>query len=256
VTIRHLLSHTSGFQDPTWPYRQGKVWEPFEPTRWEQLVAMMPYTELLFAPGTCYGYSNPAFIYLGRVIEALSGDPYQVYIDKNILRPLGMTRTYFDVTPHHLARERSNNYTVRGDAVTPNGREFDTGITVANGGLNAPLTDMAEYLRSLLGIGAPEVLARASLEEMWTPVWSVGPDESVGLAFFIESRGVERFVGHMGHQAGFRSYFYIDPQHGRGVIAAFNTSSETRPAASEAGFLALRDCALASLCGNGSAGRR
>ena len=51
ITIRMLLAHTSGFQNPTWPYGSGAAWQPFEPTRWEQLVAMMPYQELAVRPG-------------------------------------------------------------------------------------------------------------------------------------------------------------------------------------------------------------
>src|ERR1700735_4532231 len=39
ITLRMLMSHSAGFQDPTWPYKQGKPWEPFEPTTWKQLVA-------------------------------------------------------------------------------------------------------------------------------------------------------------------------------------------------------------------------
>src|SRR5438445_5697327 len=104
ITIRMLLSHSAGFQDPTWPYKAGKPWEPFEPVRWEQLVAMMPYQEILFRPGTRYGYSNPAFIYLARIIEQLSGDPYQSYIYKNIWTPLGMTHSYFGATPYPWRR--------------------------------------------------------------------------------------------------------------------------------------------------------
>ncbi len=46
ITIRMLLSHTAGFQNPTWPYGNDQPWEPFEPTTWNQLVAMMPYQEL------------------------------------------------------------------------------------------------------------------------------------------------------------------------------------------------------------------
>ncbi len=58
ITLRMLLSHSAGFQNPTWPYKQGKPWEPFEPTTWNQLVAMMPYQEISFPPGSRYSYSN------------------------------------------------------------------------------------------------------------------------------------------------------------------------------------------------------
>jgi hypothetical protein len=57
--------------------------QPFEPTDWSQLVAMMPYQELACSPGTKFQYSNPAFIYLARVIEELSGDRFEVYLQKN-----------------------------------------------------------------------------------------------------------------------------------------------------------------------------
>ncbi len=132
VTVRMLLSHVAGFQGPTWPWTRGQPWEPFEPTRWEQLVAMMPYEEVLFAPGSRYSYSNPGFIYLARIIEQISGDPWETYVQKNLLTPLGLTRSYFGVTPYHLAASRSNNYTVAKDstgrvAVIANGRDFDRG---------------------------------------------------------------------------------------------------------------------------------
>ena len=110
ITVRMLLSHSAGFQDPTWPYDEGRPWEPFEPTRWEQLVAMMPYQEIHFSPGTRYSYSNPAYIYLARIIELLTGDPWAVYVQKNIWTPLGMTRSYVNTTPYHLAADRSNRY--------------------------------------------------------------------------------------------------------------------------------------------------
>jgi CubicO group peptidase (beta-lactamase class C family) len=45
---------------------------------------MLPYTSLLFAPGTKYSYSNPGVIFLGHIIELLSGDDYEVYVTKNV----------------------------------------------------------------------------------------------------------------------------------------------------------------------------
>ena len=160
VTLKQLLSHTSGFQGPTWPYRDDtKPWQPFEPTEWAQLVAMMPYQELAFKPGTRFSYSNPAFIYLARVIEAVSGISYEAYVRQHILGPLGMQRSYFNLTPASLARDRSNNYTVSIDAsgrqiTKPNGRDFDTGITTPNGALNAPLGDLVTWVAFLTGAGS------------------------------------------------------------------------------------------------------
>jgi CubicO group peptidase (beta-lactamase class C family) len=53
------MSHSAGFRASTWPWGGDRRWHPFEPTRWEQLVAMLPYTQILFKPGTKYSYSNP-----------------------------------------------------------------------------------------------------------------------------------------------------------------------------------------------------
>jgi CubicO group peptidase (beta-lactamase class C family) len=115
LTVRMLLSHSSGLQNPTWPWTKGEPWEPFEPTEWSQLVAMMPYMQLVFAPGSRYGYSNPAFIYLARIVEQITGDPWQSNITKNLFGPLGITTSYFGTTPRYLARWRSNNYTIQRD---------------------------------------------------------------------------------------------------------------------------------------------
>jgi CubicO group peptidase (beta-lactamase class C family) len=233
VTIRHLLSHSAGFRNPTWPWGGDKPWHPFEPTRWAQVVAMMPYTEILFKPGSRFSYSNPGFIFLGRVIETLSGDDFEVYMEKNVLRPLGMQSSYFDRTPYHLLRHRSNNYTVRNGAPVANGLDFDTGITVSNGGLNASLADMTRYLRFLLGTPETEVagtvLKRSSLEEMWQP--QVGgasqdsPTGSIGLSYFILQQGEVRVIGHTGSQAAFRSFFYLHPETRSAMIAVFNTDA-------------------------------
>ncbi|MEQ1646542.1 MAG: serine hydrolase domain-containing protein, partial [Pyrinomonadaceae bacterium] len=62
ITIGHLMSHTAGFRGGTWPFGGDKDWHPAEPTKWSQLVAMMPYTEVLFKPGSKYSYSNPGIV--------------------------------------------------------------------------------------------------------------------------------------------------------------------------------------------------
>ena len=258
VTIRMLLSHSAGFQNPTWPYKTGKPWEPFEPTRWEQLVAMLPYQEVAFAPGSRYSYSNPGFIYLARIIEQLTGDPYQSYVYKNLWAPLGITHSYFGATPYHLADQRSNNYdlvrdSAGRDAIVANGRDFDPGITIPNGGWNAPLGDVARWVACLSGgAGSDTVVARATLDEMWRPQFvtdSEAPGDSVGLSFFVLWRQGVRFIGHTGHQAGFRSFFYVDPKTSAAVIAAFNTTNDARDAESAQGFKRIIDAGLGVIAG-------
>jgi len=80
ITIRMLMSHSAGFRGGTWPWRD-QEWQPFEPPGWAQLEAMLPYTEVQFAPGTRYSYSNPGIVYLGQVIERLTGEDFEVYVD-------------------------------------------------------------------------------------------------------------------------------------------------------------------------------
>ena len=263
VSLRMLLSHTAGFRNGTWPYGNGSGWQPFEPTEWAQLVAMMPYQQLLFEPGTRYSYSNPGFIYLARVIEQESHDPWAVYVQKNIWAPLGMTRSYVGFTPYHLAPDRGHGYvlTRRGgasaDSLEDVGADFDPGITIPNGGWNAPIEDVATYAAFLLGRPADAatrarhdgVLARASLEEMWRPAlesregYTAG--DAVGLSFFLMQRNGRRVAGHTGDQGGYQSFLYLDPATGRAVMASFNTTNEARP--DRAGWDRLVQAALATL---------
>ncbi|MBK8250455.1 MAG: beta-lactamase family protein [Gemmatimonadetes bacterium] len=245
ITVRMLLAHTSGFQNPTWPYGNGKPWEPFEPTTWDQLVAMMPYQQLVFRPGSRWGYSNPAYIYLARIIESISGDPWVGYIQKQIFSPLQLDRSYFGSTPYHLADDRANNYTIVRDsatkstAVRENGRDFDPGITIPNGGWNAPLDDLARYVAFLTNSSGGDterqrrfdaVLSRATLTEMWQPIIRQGaaPESRMGLGFFLLDHAGTPLIGHTGSQAGFLSFFWVNPQTRTGVVVALNTDSNVR----------------------------
>lgn len=245
ITLRMLMSHSAGTRDGTWPYGNGNEWEPFEPTKWEQLVAMMPYQEVLFRAGSQFGYSNPGFVYLARVIEQITGDPWVHYMQKNIWAPLGLTHSFVNGTPYYLAADRSNNYYVKRDSATKaprvvaNTRDFDPGVTIPNGGWNAPMGDLMTYVGFLTnatnGDGKKQqlfdvVLSRKSLEEMWTAVVSLQAtqprDGSMGFSFFLYDAGPERIIGHTGTQAGFRSFLYFNPRTKRAVISVFNTTSQ------------------------------
>ena len=138
------MSHSAGFRAGTWPWGGDKPWHPFEPTSWDQIVAMLPYTDVQFAPGSKYSYSNPGVIFLGRIVQLLSGDDYEVYVTKNILMPLGMRSSFFDRAPYYLLPHRSHSYLRDDNGLREARFDFDTGITVSNGGLNSPFDDMAK----------------------------------------------------------------------------------------------------------------
>ena len=242
ITIRHLMTHSGGFRNGTWPWRNNKPWEPFEPTEWSQLVAMFPFTEVQFKPGTKFSYSNPGIIYLGRVIETLSGESYETYIDKNILRPLGMYNSFFDKTPPHLLKHRSHSYFIREGKRTEGPFDADTGITVSNSGLNSPIADMVKYLNFLIGDpkGQAEydiVLKRSSLEEMWQPQLKAELDSNgsrgfttdIGLLYFIDAHEGRKFVGHGGDQNGFLSYLDVEPASRSASILVMNTDITYSP---------------------------
>jgi CubicO group peptidase (beta-lactamase class C family) len=234
VTIRQLMSHSAGFRAGTWPWGGDEPWHPCEPTRWEQVVAMFPYTQIMFRPGTKYSYSNPGVIFLGRIIESFSGDDYEVYITKNLFMPLGMTRSFFDRAPYHLIGSRSHSYS-RSDAGLEERRfDFDTGITVSNGGLNAPLPDMARWLAFLID-GNETILKRSSLLEMSTPqIRAVdgegrsGDDVQAGLSCFIERHDGVELVGHSGDQNGFISHLYVHRPTRSGYLVSFNTDATSK----------------------------
>jgi CubicO group peptidase (beta-lactamase class C family) len=239
ITIRQLMSHSAGFGGATWRWRD-REWQPFEPPGWAQLAAMIPYTEVKYKPGSRFSYSNPGIVYLGQVIERLSGEDFEVYVDKNILRPLGMRESYFDRTPPYLLPHRSHSYYIKDGRRVPALFDADTGVTVSNGGLNAPLPDMAKYVAFLLGDAKRQaeydvILKRSSLDEMWKPQISAGDDYTQGrmasttwsgLSFFLDRSDGIRIVGHNGDQNGFRAYLSLCPDQHMGSLLTFNT--ETR----------------------------
>ena len=237
ITIRHLMTHSAGFRGGTWPWGSGKDWEPFEPTEYSQLVAMFPYTEIRFKPGSKFSYSNPGIIFLGKIIEKLSGDDYEVYIDKNIFKPLEMYRSYFDATPYHLLKYRSHSYYIENGKRTEGRFDANTGITVSNSGLNSPLPDMIKYLNFLVGDPSKKdvyegVLKRSSLEEMWQPQLPTEADANgnkgfttdIGLIFFLDKTLGPKHLGHGGDQNGFISYIDFDPVKREASIMIFNTN--------------------------------
>ncbi len=249
ITIRELLNHSAGFRNPTWPWECDQpgdcAWEPFEPTRWQQVEAMLPYTHIDFAPGSRWSYSNLGYVFLGQIIERLTGETFEGYITKNILMPLEMHSSYFNHAPYFLASHVSASYIRSGSKLTAQPCDFDTGITTANSGLKSTMPDMAKYAAFLIGDTNKPVynliLKRSSLEEMWTgtlpaiepgkqaTAYTSGPHASqpqMGLGFFILNLNGRKLIYHDGDQGGFSSELLIDPADSLASILVVNTTDE------------------------------
>jgi CubicO group peptidase (beta-lactamase class C family) len=164
--------------------------------------------------------------------------------------PLGMTASYFDVAPYYLESHVADSYLRAGTSLSKQPYNFDSGITVSNSGLKAPLSDMRKYLRFL--IGDPKeavydiVLKRSSLDEAWTGVVSTGDPSQpataytggpggtvpmMGLGFFILNVGGHKYVFHDGDQGGFTAEMMIAPDSHSASIVMSNTTDTGAPAA-------------------------
>jgi CubicO group peptidase (beta-lactamase class C family) len=171
-------------------------------------------------------------------------------VDKNILKPLGMTKSYFDRAPYFLEKNVSGSYLRAGTKLTEQPFNFDSGITVSNSGLKAPLTDMVKYLRFLIGEEGNAtyemVLKRSSLEEAWRGTVPVrepaakptaytstdgGVEPRMGLGFFVLETGGHRYVYHDGDQGGFSSELFVEPAARRASLLVVNTTDTGVPVA-------------------------
>ncbi len=236
ITIKTLLNHSSGLRGGTWPWKD-QAWQPHEPQSWDQLVAMFPYTNTEFRPGSKWSYSNPGIVLLGRIIEVLTLEDFEYYMHKNVLRPLGMTESYYDFAPPQLLPRVCQSYWSNGkDSLEPAIFNLNTGITVSNGGLMAPFTDMAKYVSFLVGTMDPEqagrVLKRGSLEEMLRetiPMPEGVPEDvrhyGMGLTWFLEDIYGLHVAGHSGGQNGFHTHIYFDPDTRWAYLIGYTASA-------------------------------
>ena len=133
------------------------------------------------------------------------------------------------LAPYHLVQHKSHSYVRDDEGMKEQRFDFDTGITVSNGGLNAPLGDMAKWLAFLID-GNDATLKRTSLDEMFTPriraadgEGGSGSDVQAGLSCFIERHSGVELVGHSGDQNGFISHLYLHRPSRSGYIVSFNT---------------------------------
>ncbi|HEY8968313.1 MAG TPA: serine hydrolase, partial [Puia sp.] len=241
ITIRHLLSHSAGFpEDNPWGDRQ------LQRTDQELIDFIKKGISLSNTPGIAYEYSNLGFTLLGHIVSKVSGEPFEKYITRTILQPLGMNHTYWeytDVTPRDLAHGyRWINNDWREEEM------LHSGAYGAMGGMLTSIEDFSRYMLFHLSAWPPRngedkgvPLRRSSVREMQLPGKLSGfytqarnsagmpcPRISAynfGLGWNKDCTGKE-WIGHSGGLPGFGSNWAIIPEYGIGIVSFCNVTYE------------------------------
>ncbi|MEJ7769387.1 MAG: serine hydrolase domain-containing protein [Chitinophagaceae bacterium] len=238
ITIRHLLTHSAGFpEDNPWGDRQLAI------SNAQMITMIKKGISFSNPPGIAYEYSNFAYALLGYIIKKISGKYYVDYITDQVLRPLGMTNTYFeyaDVADNKLAhgyRWLNNNW-----AEQP---MLHNGAYGAMGGMITTMTDFVKYLSMHLAAWPPSsdnknyVLKKSSLREMHHP-WQLRDLDTAfayrpgkkcpivtaygyGLRWSKDCEG-KIMIGHSGGLPGFGSNWTFMPDYGLGVVCFANST--------------------------------
>ena len=234
ITIRDLLTHTSGIQD--YPGPPGiRDYAQTMSVPLDEVVRQLAKQPLLFQPGTQWSYSSPGIEILGRIIEVCSGEKYVDYITEHVLRPLGMKDSFFFPPPDKVERiamvyAHKDGKLVRAPASILGGdpAKYRQGaVFPAPGwGLYSTAEDLLHFYRMMLNDGVYEghrYLSPFSVHVMTEPQttgiqpvgWMRGAD--YGLAWEVVTDPLGELAGHAigsyGHGGAFGTQGWIDPNN-------------------------------------------
>ncbi|WP_374580460.1 serine hydrolase domain-containing protein [Pseudoduganella sp.] len=218
ITIRHLLTHTSGLGDP---YAKLDLTRNYSD---EELIALEADIPLLFAPGEKWSYSNMGYHLLGFICNKAGGKFYGDQLRERIFAPLGMgTRiiSEADIIPHRArGYERKGGQLVNQSWVAPRLN------TTADGSLYLTARDLAKWDLALYG---DRVLPASVRAASWTPAkLNDGSATEYGYGWQLFQRNGHRTIGHGGAWQGFRSQLYRFVDDRLSVVVLAN-SATARP---------------------------
>ncbi len=225
VTRRHLVTHTGGWEGDY--FDDTGAGNDALRTYVERMADLPQLTPL----GTVWSYNNAAFSLAGRVIEMLTGTTYETALTEQVLKPLGLKRSYIfptDVMTHRFAA--GHDITEQYQAVLRPWQIMRSSNPA--GGIASTVTDQLRYARfhlcdESLG-GAAPVISRDSIRQMQTEVRPAQLDTKMGLSWWLDDAGNTRFVAHGGGTLGQISTFVIAPARGFAITVLTNSGSGGR----------------------------
>jgi CubicO group peptidase (beta-lactamase class C family) len=218
ITLRHLLSHTSGIKD----YLSDLNHDFPQDTPPEPIVKAAMDAPLNFAPGAKWAYSNTGYVLLGMIVQKVSGKSYDAFLQERVFNPLGMADTRRD-TPDGVVPRRATGYLWYGGAF--HNAEFLKFMMTNHGdrGILSTALDLAKWDAAL---ASNRILTPASQAAMWTPVIHFDGGYtypfSYGLGWFIKSIHGHRQLSHPGGAPGAGAILSRYPDDGLTVILLAN----------------------------------
>ena len=217
VTIRHLLTHTSGL----WDY---EAFVPDSQTRQvsdgDALDLVSAKAEsLYFAPGTDWRYSNTGYALLSLIVERVSKSPFPDFLTKRIFAPLGMSNTIAHVEGRDTIPRRAYGHTVK-DGVVSRTDQSNTSAVLGDGGIYSSIDDQRRWHTALTA----KRLVRDSLwKETTTPyVLSNGKPTNYGFGWYVDEFEGHSRLRHHGESRGFTNFVARFPDHGLTIIVLTN----------------------------------
>lgn len=230
ITIRHIITHTSGLREfanlMLMTDRQLMHGDWIERSELIEIVQRQP--ALQNAPGAEWNYNNTAFGLAALIVERTSGKDFDRFMQDNVFGPLGMTRTLVRPTPEFIVPDMSEGY-------TPGERGFrqtgDLGASTGAGGIYSTVQDLQRWVQNY---SDPQVGSRESLDQMMTSyVLTDGDTTGYGFGLSIDDHNGLRRVHHGGADLSHRSQLIYYPEIDAGITVQSNHGGFNTGVASE-----------------------
>ena len=217
ITIRHLLTHTSGIKT----YTGLNGFELRRHLSQAQFINALAAYPLDFPPGQSFQYCNSGYNLLGFVVENASGQSYWNFLSARIFHPLGMDSTT-NRSPATIIRNRAAGYE-QTNHIWIN-RDYDLTDVFSAGAIVSTIGDLAKWNKSLDG---GTVLTDATRQQMWTPArLNDGTATKYGFGWRIEQFEDRVNIGHGGSTSGFSASLQRFPAEHLAVIILTNTDEQ------------------------------
>jgi CubicO group peptidase (beta-lactamase class C family) len=221
ITLRHLVTHTSGLRlQPTNYVFEGRHNNHYTP---ELLYACLAESSLLFPAGSSFSYSNLGYVLLSHALANAADASYEDLLRTRIFEPLGMDASTVNLSPEQIDRLATHYWPDDPHTPTP---PWLPGEIAGQGGVTSTVRDMAKYLSMQLRADHADAgpLRGATLREIQRPHRRrQAGDRSMGLGWFILHDGERGDVlMHSGYTGGNSSYVALSPEHAVGVCVLVN----------------------------------